>query len=104
MGGIKFDMNKPRWSLIPEGAVQDVVEVLEFGAKKYGDDNWKKVPKAYSRYYDASMRHIDAWWNGEQKDLETMKPHLAHAICCLMFLMWMDAQLAEDISDINLQE
>ena len=42
------------------------------------------------RYYDAMQRHIDAWWQGEQKDPETGEHHLAHAICCGMFLWWFD--------------
>ena len=36
------------------------------------------------------QRHIDAWWQGEQKDPETGEHHLAHAICCGMFLWWFD--------------
>ena len=38
------------------------------------------------------QRHIDAWWGGEQKDPETGEHHLAHAICCGMFLWWFDNQ------------
>ena len=29
-------------------------------------------------------------WQGEQTDSESGKHHLAHAVCCLMFLMWFD--------------
>ncbi len=32
-------------------------------------------------------RHIFAWWGGEDKDPETGFSHLAHAGCCLLFLM-----------------
>lgn len=77
-------------SLLPKGAVNAVVRVLEFGAKKYAPDNWKYVPEAKTRYYDAMQRHIDAWWNGEIKDQETGEHHLAHAVCCAMFLWWFD--------------
>lgn len=89
--GVKFDGAKPRWSLLPAGTVGQVVNVLEFGAKKYAADNWQRVPDSRARYYDASQRHIDAWWNGELLDPETGLPHLAHAVCCLLFLMWFDA-------------
>ena len=90
MSGIKFDQSKPRASLLPKGAVNAVIRVLEFGANKYAENNWKHVPDAKTRYYDAMQRHIDAWWNGEQKDPETGEHHLAHAICCGMFLWWFD--------------
>lgn len=88
--GKKFDTNKPRMSLLPKGALNAVIRVLEFGATKYQENNWKHVPDAKTRYYDAMQRHIDAWWNGERKDQETGEHHLAHAICCGMFLMWFD--------------
>ncbi len=88
--GLKYDADKPRWSLLPAGAVEEVVRVLEYGARKYSEENWKKVDNAHIRYYDAAMRHINAWWQLEQKDQETGLHHLAHATCCLMFLMWLD--------------
>jgi hypothetical protein len=90
MLGIKHDAKKPRASLLPKGVVNAVIRVLEFGASKYAPDNWKHVPDAKTRYYDAMQRHIDAWWQGEKKDLETGESHLAHAICCAMFLWWLD--------------
>ena len=79
MQGKKFDQNKPRMSLLPKGALNAVIRVLEFGATKYQADGWKHVPDAKTRYYDAMQRHIEAWWNGEQKDTETGEHHLAHA-------------------------
>jgi hypothetical protein len=99
--GLKYDGGKIRYSLLPAGAVAEVVQVLEFGARKYAPDNWKHVPDARTRYYDASMRHIDAWWNGERLDAETNLPHLAHAVCCLLFLMWFDTQRQLAVSAVH---
>ena len=90
--GRKDDSSKIRYSLLPVGTVNQVVQVLEYGSKKYADNNWQKVPNHRTRYYDAAMRHIDAWFNGSLKDDETGLHHLAHAICCLMFLMWFDGE------------
>jgi hypothetical protein len=86
--GVKYDTSKPRWSLIPNGTLEEVIKVLEYGANKYSPDNWKKVPEMEVRYYDAAMRHIDSYWQGEYLDEESGQPHLAHAVCCLLFLMW----------------
>lgn len=97
MNGQKFDSEKIRFSLIPKGTLQPVIRVLEFGAKKYAVDNWRKVENANVRYFDAAHRHLDAWWNGESTDSETNESHLAHAICCLMFLLAMEDQ-SEKIS------
>lgn len=88
--GQKFDSGKPRWSLLPRGTVHEVVQVLEFGAAKYGTDNWQFVEDAETRYYDATMRHLEAWFNGEQRDPESGRHHLAHAVCCCLFLMYFD--------------
>ena len=90
--GRKHDSNKPRYSLLPTGTVNQVIQVLEYGAVKYEIDNWQRVPSARTRYYDAAMRHIDDWWNGSEIDEESSLPHLAHAICCLLFLLWFDDQ------------
>lgn len=88
--GVKYDSGKPRWGLLPYEELEDVVKVLTFGSQKYADDNWKKVPDAQNRYFDAAMRHLIAWKKGEREDQETGISHLAHATCCLLFLQWFD--------------
>lgn len=85
--GLKFDAQKDRWDLLPTAAVRQIVKVLTFGANKYGDDNWRHVPDARRRYYAAAMRHLTAWWEGTENDEETGVSHLAHAACCILFLM-----------------
>jgi hypothetical protein len=92
--GRKDDKGKLRWSLLPTGTVRSIIEVLEIGAKKYDVDNWKQVPDARTRYYDAMQRHIEAWWNGQKLDPEDGLHHLAHAGCCLLFLLWLDKSAA----------
>ena len=88
--GVKYDNGKPQWSLLPFRALTQVVEVLTYGAKKYAPDNWKKVPDARRRYIDAGFRHLTAYTTGETNDPETGKHHLAHAICCLLYLVAFD--------------
>lgn len=90
--GTKYDGGKPRFSLIPKGTLEPVINVLDFGAKKYSENNWMKVPNAPVRYFDAAHRHLDAYWKGEKADAESGEPHLAHAICCLLFLLAMDSE------------
>jgi hypothetical protein len=88
--GRKFDGDKPRWCLLPWKETQDIVDVLTFGSKKYEDNNWKKVEDPKNRYFSAAIRHLTAWWNGEVYDSESKKNHLAHALCCIIFLLWFD--------------
>lgn len=87
---MKFDAGKWRLSLVPVRCLTQIVQVLEFGAKKYKEDNWQTVPDAQRRYYDAAIRHLTAWWDGEKLDSESNMPHLAHAACCVIFLLWLD--------------
>lgn len=88
MQGVKYDSNKVRHSLLPRKTLQRVLEVLEEGAKKYSEDNWLRVENAETRYFDATHRHLEAYWQGEVNDPETGLPHLAHAISNLLFLLY----------------
>lgn len=88
--GRKDDTGKPQWSLLPIREVRDVVKVLTFGATTYAPENWKYIHRPRERYYDAAMRHLAEWKMGHIKDGQSKLPHLAHAICCLLFLMWFD--------------
>lgn len=90
--GSKFDDGKPRWSLLPWRELHDVVRVLTMGAEKYSRDNWKHVGDGRERYSDAMMRHFTAWVEGERVDAESGITHLAHVVCCTLFLMWFDAE------------
>ncbi|CAB4167992.1 hypothetical protein UFOVP1666_122 [uncultured Caudovirales phage] len=89
-GGRKFDGDKLQYGLLPVSSLKDVVKVLTFGAKKYEKDNWKYVPDGKSRYFDAAQRHLWAYKEGELNDPETGISHIAHAICCLMFINDLD--------------
>jgi Domain of unknown function (DUF5664) len=95
-GGRKFDGNKLEYGLLPPLALEETVKVLTFGAQKYERDNWKRVPESKRRYFDALQRHVWAWKQGEQIDPESGLHHLAHAMCCLMFLYEHDIMYSVD--------
>jgi hypothetical protein len=60
---------------------------MEFGSKKYGDYNWAKGMK-WSRMYAAALRHLFAFWEGQDLDEESGISHLAHLGCCAQFLIY----------------
>ena len=95
-GGRKFDGDKLQYGLLPPLALKATVEILTFGAKKYEPDNWKHFQDSKRRYFDAMQRHLWAWKEGEQNDPESGKNHLAHALCCLMFLYEHDIMYSVD--------
>lgn len=82
--GHKADDGKERWDLLPFAPIEEVVRVLTHGAKKYGDNNWRKVD--ISRYKAALMRHVSAMMKGKWVDSESGLSHVAHAICNLIFI------------------
>jgi hypothetical protein len=89
-GGRKFDGGKLQYGLVPPNALKATVEILTFGAEKYEPDNWRRVPDGPRRYFDAAQRHLWAYKAGEVNDPETGVSHLAHALCCIMFMLDLD--------------
>lgn len=86
MTGHKADAGKLGYHLLPSDAIEEVVKVLDFGAAKYSERNWERGMR-FSRPFSAMMRHMWAWWRGEDKDPESGLSHLAHAACCVLFLL-----------------
>lgn len=84
--GAKNDVGKLGTHLLPTAPLEEIARVLDFGAVKYAPNNWRKG-LAYSRVYGAILRHLWAWWRGEDNDRETGLPHLAHAGCEILFLL-----------------
>lgn len=99
--GMKYDAGKPDWSLMPFRALNEVVDVLTFGAKKYAPDNWRHVDNPRRRYFSAVMRHMSAWVLGEKLDPETGKSHLAHAVCDIIFLFELEKDGKFDKSEVD---
>lgn len=85
--GVKGDAEKPRYDLIPFNALDDVAAVLTYGAAKYAPDNWRRIREGERRYLAAGLRHVSAYARGELMDQESGRPHLAHAICCFMYIL-----------------
>ena len=85
-GGMKYDDGKTPLDLWSPDVLVEIAEVLSFGAKKYEAYNWAQG-LSYRRVFAALLRHLWAFWRGQNLDDETGRHHLAHAGCCLMFLL-----------------
>ena len=84
--GVKHDDDKLPMHLLPPELLRGTAAVLDFGARKYSARNWE-LGMAWHRPYAALLRHMLAWWEGEELDPETGLPHTWHAACCIAFLM-----------------
>ena len=76
---------------VPRSTVSAVVigevglAMLE-GARKYGRHNYRVAGVRASVYYDATNRHLDAFWEGVDVDPDSGIHHLSKAIASLMVL------------------
>jgi ribosomal protein L37AE/L43A len=93
----KFDEDKLEMHLIPKKVLRECIRVLMHGKKKYGEGSWKKVDNPKIRYLDAAQRHIDDHVDAHldestsaKFDDDTGLYHLAHAITCLIFVLWFE--------------
>ncbi len=95
--GDKHDDGKPPMSLIPREALELEAEVFGYGEEKYGAWNWTKG-LSYSRLLSAAMRHLTAFADGEDNDLESGLSHLGHLRCCTAMLIGM-TKLRPELDD-----
>ncbi len=73
--------------LVPPSLRIYVAQAMADGAAKYGPYNWRDKPIFASVYYSACMRHMDAYWDGEEVAEDSGVHHLAHAAACLALVI-----------------
>lgn len=56
------------------------------GDRKYGGHNYRVAGVLASVYYDATMRHLMAWWEGEDIDSVSGLSHITKALSSLAVL------------------
>ena len=67
------------------------------GACKYGRSNYRAVGVRTSVYFDATMRHLISFWEGEDLDPDSGMSHITKALCSLAVLR--DAQMQDKCID-----
>lgn len=76
-GGGQSDI-KTRFDLIDSKAIFAMARVLDEGAKKYGENNWRKID--VKDHLNHLIMHVYAYLDGDRSD-----DHLAHIMCRAMF-------------------
>lgn len=80
---------KGRYDLLPWYSIHRVAMRMEFGAKKYGDDNWKKG-QPLDQYLNSAIRHIAKWYCAEDTE-----DHMAAAAWNILAFMWTQKEIEE---------
>lgn len=78
-----------QYQSIPPRAMRELAEHFAKGAAKYSDHNFRKGYE-WSKSYSALMRHLLAFWGGEDIDEETGSKHIIavawHALVLATFM------------------
>lgn len=90
-------IKKVPFSTLPTIPAAEVGLAMLEGALKYGRHNYRAIGVRTSVYYDAALRHLTAFWEGQDIDPESGLPHLAKAAACLFVLR--DSQLMGNVVD-----
>ena len=78
---------KPAMSCVPPVALLHLSHAMKDGEQKYGRMNWREHTVSSSVYYDAAMRHLMAWFDGETHASDSGVHHLAHVMACCAILL-----------------
>jgi hypothetical protein len=85
-------VQKPSFACIPPVALLHLAHAMMNGANKYGRMNWRDHTVTSTIYYDAMMRHVLSWADGETYDRHSGLHHLAHVMACCSILLDAEAQ------------
>lgn len=90
-------VKKAPFSTVPAPVVAEVGLAMLEGALKYGRHNYRAIGVRTSVYYDAALRHLTAWWEGQDIDPDSGLSHLVKAIACLVVVR--DAEMIGKMVD-----
>lgn len=90
-------LQKPSLAPIPPAALFHLGRAMSDGRRKYGLMNWREKTVSATIYYDAAMRHLLSWFDGEEVADDSKVHHLGHAMACLGIIL--DAQATGNLND-----
>lgn len=79
-------IRKAPMSTLPANVMAEIGVAMLEGASKYGRHNYRAVGVRASVYYDATMRHLMSWWEGEDTDPDSGMSHIVKAMASLAVL------------------
>lgn len=83
----KIGVTKVALELVPATSMIYEALAMADGARKYGPYNWRENEVQANIYIGAALRHINAWYNGEEVAEDSGVHHLGHAKACLGIIL-----------------
>lgn len=90
-------IRKAPLSCVPATVLLELGVAMQEGAHKYRRHNYRAIGVRASVYYDATMRHLFSWWEGEDIDPDSGLSHVTKAIASLTVLR--DAMIQSKFHD-----
>jgi hypothetical protein len=90
-------IKKVAFSTVPQTVIAEVAVGMTEGARKYGRHNWRAAEARASVYFDATLRHLYKWYEGEDIDPDSGLSHITKAITSLVVLR--DAMINDKWND-----
>ena len=90
-------IRKAPMSTVSAAVMAEIGVAMLEGSCKYGRHNYRAVGVRASVYYDATMRHLMGWWEGQDIDPDSGMSHVTKAIASLVVLR--DAMIQSKLTD-----
>jgi hypothetical protein len=90
-------IRKAPMSTVSAAVMAEIGVAMLEGAAKYGRHNYRGAGVRASVYYDATLRHLMSWWEGEDIDPDSAMSHITKAITSLVVLR--DAMIQGKVTD-----
>jgi hypothetical protein len=78
-----------RFDLIPPVAMFELAKIMEYGARRYAPNNWRKIP--IDDHVNHALSHLFAYLAGDRQD-----DHLGHALARMAMAVEMQNTLGQD--------
>jgi hypothetical protein len=92
-----FGIKKASLSCVSSPVLMELGIAMQEGACKYGRHNYRVIGVRGSVYYDATLRHLMSWWEGEDIDPDSGLSHVTKAIASLVVLR--DSMIQQKFND-----
>jgi hypothetical protein len=93
----RFGLAKPSMAVVSPISLLHLMKAMMDGARKYGPFNWRQNSVSAGIYYSAAMRHLMAWFSGEDYAEDSGVHHLGHVMACCNIIL--DAQANGNLID-----